>query len=132
LIERIDALGGAVAATEQGFMQREIEESAYETQRKIEEGRQIVVGVNKYRVEAAETVETFRIDPKIQAQQIERLRLIRQTRDNVQVSTTLDAVAEAARGTGNILLPMKAALAAYASIGEVCAVLRSIWGEHRE
>jgi methylmalonyl-CoA mutase, N-terminal domain len=132
LIERIDALGGAVAATEQGFMQREIEESAYETQQKIEEGRQVVVGVNKYRVETAETVETFRVDPKIQAQQIERLRLVRQTRDNVRVSNTLDAVAETARGSGNILLPMKAALAAYASIGEVCTILRSIWGEHRE
>ncbi len=132
LIERIDALGGAVAATEQGFMQHEIEESAYETQQKIEQDRQVVVGVNRYRVEAAETVETFRVDPKIQAQQIERLRLVRQTRDNVRVSNALDAVAEAARGSGNILFPMKAALAAYASIGEVCTVLRSIWGEHRE
>ncbi len=132
LIERIDALGGAVAATEQGFMQREIEESAYETQRRIEEGRQIVVGVNRYRAEEARSVETFRVDPVIQSEQIERLRLIRATRDNEEVSTCLDAVAEAARGSENILPPMKAALAAYASIGEICAVLRSIWGEHRE
>ncbi|MGH2347314.1 MAG: methylmalonyl-CoA mutase family protein, partial [Chloroflexota bacterium] len=132
LIERIDALGGAVAATEQGFMQREIEESAYETQRRIEEGRQIVVGVNKHRVEETHSVETFRVDPKIQAQQIERLRLIRRTRDNERVSVCLDAVAEAARGSANLLPPMKAALAAYASIGEICAILRLIWGEHKE
>jgi methylmalonyl-CoA mutase N-terminal domain/subunit len=121
-----------VAATEQRFMQREIEESAYETQRKIEEGRQTVVGVNRYRTEDAAMVETFRIDPKIQAQQIERLRQIRETRDNARVAAALEAVASAARGSENLLPPMKAALAAYASIGEICGILRSIWGEHRE
>jgi len=132
LIERIDALGGAVAATEQGFMQREIEESAYQTQRKIEDGRQTVVGVNRYRTEDAAMVETFRIDPKIQARQIERLHQVHETRDSVRVAAALDAVAAAARGDENMLPPMKAALAAYASIGEICGILRSIWGEHRE
>ncbi|HVA89279.1 MAG TPA: methylmalonyl-CoA mutase family protein [Chloroflexota bacterium] len=132
LIERIDALGGAVAATEQGFMQREIEESAYETQRKIEEGRQTVVGVNRYRTEDATMVETFRIDPKIQAQQEERWRLVRETRDNGRLAAALDAVALAARGSENMLPPMKAALAAYAGVGEICGILRSIWGEHKE
>jgi methylmalonyl-CoA mutase N-terminal domain/subunit len=130
LIERIDEMGGAVAAIEQGFMQHEIEHSAYETQRKIEEGVQIVVGVNTYRSQEMTPIETFTIDPAGQARQIERLRHVREIRDNARVGACLDAVRAAARGQENILPPLKAALSAYASIGEICNLLRSVWGEY--
>ncbi len=132
LIERIDEMGGAVAAIEQGFMQHEIEHSAYETQRKIEEGVQIVVGVNKHRSQEMTPIETFTIDPAVQARQIERLRHVREIRDNAHVGACLEAVNVAARGHENMLPPLKAALSAYASIGEICNALRSVWGEHSE
>ena len=130
LIERIDELGGAVAAIEQGFQQREIEESAYSTQRRIEEGEQSVVGVNTYRSADAAPIETFAVDPAVQERQIERLHRVYATRDNARVAACLEAVRSAARGSANLLPPMKDALAAYASIGEVCTVLRQEWGEY--
>ncbi len=130
LIERIDELGGAVAAVEQGFQQDAIEESAYRTQRAIEEGTQTVVGVNKHRTEEPAAVEPFAIDPAVQERQIARLRAVYATRDNARVSACLTAVRAAARTSGNMLPPMKEALAAYASIGEICSVLREEWGEY--
>src|SRR5437763_2615115 len=130
LIERVDEMGGAVAAIEQGFIQREIEESAYQTQRRIEDGRQVVVGVNKYRSAEAVPIETFAVDPTVQARQIERLRRVRERREDARVAACLEAVRAAARSADNLLLPMKEALAAYASIGEICTVLRQEWGEY--
>ena len=130
LIERIDELGGAVAAIEQGFVQREIEESAYQTQRRIEDGTQGVVGVNKYRSAQAAPIDTFAVDPTMQARQIERLQRVREMREGARVAACLEAVRAAARGADNLLPPMKEALAAYASIGEICTVLRQEWGEY--
>src|ERR671934_72641 len=130
LIERVDELGGAVAAIEQGFIQREIEESAYQTQRRIEDGTQVVVGVNKYRSAEATPIETFAVDPTVLARQIERLRRVRKKREAARVAACLEAVRAAARGADNLLPPMKEALAAYASIGEICTVLRQEWGEY--
>ncbi len=129
LIAKIDELGGAVAAIEQGFQQREIEDSAYAAQRAIEEKTQTVVGVNAYRSEGDAPVAPFVIDPAAQAAQIARLRAVRERRDNARVGACLDAIRETARGDANVLYPIKAALAAYASIGEVCGVLREEWGE---
>ena len=130
LIARIDELGGAVTAIEQGFQQEQIDESAYTTQRRIEEGTLAVVGVNRYRTTDEQPVAPFTIDPAVQERQIARLREVYETRDGARVSACLDAVREAARGTDNLLPPMKEALAAYASIGEICAVLRAEWGEY--
>jgi methylmalonyl-CoA mutase N-terminal domain/subunit len=130
LIARVDELGGAVAAIEQGFQQREIEESAYATQRRIEDGAQAVVGVNTYRTSDAQKIAPFAIDPAVQERQVARLRRVYAERDNARVGTCLDAVRAAARSTTNMLPPLKEALAAYASIGEVCAVLREEWGEY--
>jgi methylmalonyl-CoA mutase N-terminal domain/subunit len=130
LLERIDALGGAVAAIEAGFMQREIEESAYATQRSIEEGSQVVVGVNRYRDGDAVPIDPFAIDPAVQARQVERLHQVYAGRDADRVAASLHAVRAAARGSDNLLPPLKAALAAYASIGEICTVLRDEWGEY--
>ena len=130
LIARVDELGGAVAAIEGGFQQREIEESAYATQRRIEEGAQTVVGVNAYRTSDEQKIAPFVIDPTVQEQQVARLRRVYAERDNARVGACLDAVRAAARSTTNMLPPMKEALAAYASIGEICAVLREEWGEY--
>jgi len=130
LIARVDELGGAVAAIEQGFQQREIEESAYTTQRRIEDGAQAVVGVNTYRTSDEQKIAPFVIDPAVQESQVTRLRRVYAERDNARVGTCLDAVRAAARSTTNLLPLLKEALAAYASIGEVCAVLREEWGEY--
>jgi len=130
LIARVDKLGGAVAAIEQGFQQREIEESAYTTQRRIEDGAQAVVGVNTYRTSDEQKIAPFVIDPAVQESQVTRLRRVYAERDNARVGTCLDAVRAAARSTTNLLPLLKEALAAYASIGEVCAVLREEWGEY--
>ena len=130
LIARVDELGGAVAAIEQGFQQREIEESAYATQRRIEDGAQAVVGVNTYRTSDAQKIAPFAIDPAVQERQVARLRRVYAERDNARVGTCLDAVRAAAHSTTNMLPPLKEALAAYASIGEICAMLREEWGEY--
>ncbi len=130
LIERIDALGGAVAAIEARFMQREIEESAYAAQRRLENGTQVVVGVNRFRDREAVPIEPFAIDPAVHARQVERLHQVYARRDSAHVAACLEAVRTAARGSDNLLPPMKEALAAYASIGEICAVLRQEWGEY--
>jgi len=130
LIARVDELGGAVAAIEQGFQQREIEESAYATQRRIEDGAQAVVGVNTYRTSDEQKIAPFTIDPAVQESQVARLHRVYAERDNARVGACLDAVRAAARSTTNLLPPLKEALAAYTSIGEVCAVLREEWGEY--
>src|ERR687884_342347 len=130
LIERVDELGGAVAAIEQGFIRREIEESAYQTQRRLEDGTQVVVGVNKHRSAEAVPRETFAVDPTVKARQIERLQRARAMREGARVDACLEAVRAAARGADNLLPPLKEALAAYASIGEICTVLREEWGEY--
>ena len=130
LIERIDELGGAVAAVEQGFQQREIEESAYRVQRAIEDGSATVIGVNTYRTGDEQQIEPVGIDPAVQERQIARLRGVRERRDNARVAACLAEVRAAARGDDNMLPPMKAALAAYASVGEICGVLREEWGEY--
>ena len=130
LIARIDELGGAVAAIEKGFQQEQIDESAYATQRRIEEGAQAVVGVNRYRTSDGQPVAPFTIDPAVQERQVARLHRVYAERDGARVAACLEAVRAAAGGTDNLLPSLKDALAAYASIGEVCAVLREEWGEY--
>jgi len=130
LIARIDELGGAVAAIERGFQQEQIDESAYATQRRIEEGAQIVVGVNTYRTTDEQPIQPFTIDPTAQERQVARLHRVYETRDNARVAACLEEVRAAARSTDNLLYPMKEALAAYASIGEICNALREEWGEY--
>ena len=126
----VDERGGAVAAIEQGFMQREIEESAYAEQKAIQSGKKRVVGVNVHREGGGAVPPIHSIDPAAQGRQVAALAGIRAARDNVAVGATLEAVRAGARGSGNLLSPMKAALAAHATIGEVCTVLRREWGEY--
>jgi methylmalonyl-CoA mutase N-terminal domain/subunit len=128
LIARIDDLGGAAAAIELGYQKSEIERSAYELARSVESGERVVVGVNRFRVEDDERIELLRVDPAIETAQRERLRALRSRRDTHRVQGCLDGLSAAARGSANVCLPMREALAAEATVGEVCDTLRAVWG----
>jgi methylmalonyl-CoA mutase N-terminal domain/subunit len=130
-IERIDAMGGAVAAIEQGFYQDEIHEAAYRIQRGIEDGSRVIVGVNRFEDPEEKPVDLQVIDESETTKQIERTKELRRTRDAEAVRTALSAVTETARGTGNLLPSMKEALRARATLGEVSDALREVFGEYR-
>jgi methylmalonyl-CoA mutase N-terminal domain/subunit len=128
LMAAVEEMGGAVAAIEQGFQKREIEKTAYDVARGIESGERVVVGVNRYVRPEDSAYEPLRVDPTIEAQQEERLRVLRATRDDAAVQTHLAALRKAAEGTDNVLYPMHDALRAKATVGEVCTTLREVWG----
>jgi methylmalonyl-CoA mutase N-terminal domain/subunit len=128
LMARVESMGGAVEAIEQGFQKREIEHSAYRIAQQIDEGSRTVVGVNKYTSKADEAYEPLRVDPTIEQAQAERLARLRAERDNDEVKRTLDALRKAAEGEDNVLYPMREALRARATVGEVCSALREVWG----
>ncbi len=130
-IERIDAMGGAVAAIEAGFMQGEIEQAAYAYAKAVDDHEKIVVGVNKFVDEQVEPADVFPIDPALQVSQIERTRRVRAQRHQGAVDAALADVAAAARGTQNLLVPMHAALARMATLGEVSDVLRQEFGVYQ-
>lgn len=130
-LDRIDELGGAVAAIEKGYMQDEIEQSAYEWAKGVESAEKIVVGVNRFAEDSAEEPEVFPIDPALQRSQVERLRKLRSTRDQAATDAALGTVEAAARGTANLLEPMREALRIGATLGEVSDVLRGVFGEYR-
>jgi methylmalonyl-CoA mutase N-terminal domain/subunit len=130
LIERVDELGGAVAAVEEGFVQREIEEAAFQHEVRVAAGEKIVVGVNRYAEEEPEDVELHRIDPEAERRQLERTRRVRAERDAEPAERSLAGVREAARGTRNLLFPLREALAARCTIGEICEVLREEFGTY--
>jgi methylmalonyl-CoA mutase N-terminal domain/subunit len=128
LMSRVEGMGGAVDAIEQGFQKREIEHSAYRVAQQIDDGSRAIVGVNKFTLDEEDAYEPLRVDPTIEAAQVERLRKLRAERDNDEVSRTLDALSKAAAGDDNVLYPMREALRARATIGEVCTALRAVWG----
>jgi len=131
LMTQVEDLGGAVGAIERGFQKSEIERSAYRIAQEIDSGQRTVVGLNRFTVDVEDPYEPLRVDPAIEAQQCERLARLRTTRDNDEVKRQLDAMRQAADGTESVLLPMKAALAAHATVGEVCDALRDVWGAYR-
>ena len=129
IIEWVDRNGGAVAAVESGLVQAEIEESAYRTARAVESGQQVIVGVNRYQTEDGDHVPSLTIDPSLEPDQVNRLAAWKEARGDV--TDELAAVRTAAGGSDNLLYPMKAALAAGATVGEVSDVLREVFGEYR-
>ena len=131
LIERVEELGGAVAAIEQGFQKSEIERSAYRVQLEIDDGERTVVGVNKYTLDEEEAYDPLRVDPQIELDQRQRLQQLRTERDNDAVKAALAELQEAARGGDNVLYPMKRALQARATGGEVAHALREVWGVYQ-
>jgi methylmalonyl-CoA mutase N-terminal domain/subunit len=129
-IEKIDALGGAVAAIEAGYQMDEIDQAAYEYTKSVDDGERVIVGVNRFTVEGDTEPEVFPIDPELQRAQVARVRQCREQRDHDAVRARLADVTAAARGTQNLLPPMKEALRAHATLGEVSDALRDVFGVH--
>jgi methylmalonyl-CoA mutase N-terminal domain/subunit len=130
-LARIDEMGGMVAAIEQGYPQREIQRTAYEYQLEIERKQRLIVGLNAF-VQDAAPVPVTTVDPRIEAEQVERLRAMRARRDAGAHASALQTLEQAARGTGNVLPHVLAAVKAMATVGEIAGVLRGVWGEHVE
>jgi methylmalonyl-CoA mutase N-terminal domain/subunit len=130
LIARVDEVGGAVAAIEQGFVQAEIEASAFRHQADVESGERVVVGVNRFTEDDAERVELLQVDPESEQRQRERTARVRSERDAGAAASALADVRAAAEGDANLLPPMREALRVQCTIGEICGVLREVWGTY--
>jgi methylmalonyl-CoA mutase, N-terminal domain len=131
-IDKIEAFGGALAAIERGFQQREIHEAAYRTQREVESGTQVVVGVNRFCAPSDVPIPIFRVNEAAQQAQIAALHAVRSQRDGERVSAALAALHEAALGSVNLMPFILDAVEAYASVGEIAGTLAQVFGEHRE
>jgi methylmalonyl-CoA mutase N-terminal domain/subunit len=135
-IERIDAMGGAVAAIENGYIRSEIQNAAFDYQRKVESGDQIVVGVNRYEMRDSEqkktSIPTFSLDPQNEQTQLDRLREMRAGRDSSAVEARLHKLRETARGPENLMPAILDAAEHYATVGEISAAMRSILGEYKD
>jgi methylmalonyl-CoA mutase, N-terminal domain len=131
-IERIDAMGGTLAAIESGYIQGEIQNAAYAFQTAVERGDQIVVGVNRFKQAEEHPPMTFRMDPAIESSQIERLREMRASRSQAMTNETLDALESAARSSDNLMPKILEACEARATVGEISDRLRRVFGEYRE
>jgi methylmalonyl-CoA mutase N-terminal domain/subunit len=131
LIERVDKLGGAVAAIERGFQKAEIERSAYLIARQIDAGERVVVGVNKFAADGEERYQPLRMDPALENEQAKRLARLRRSRDGAAWRRAAGDLKRAAAGSENVLVPLRKALRAQATVGEVCDVLREVWGTYQ-
>ncbi|MCH8849983.1 MAG: methylmalonyl-CoA mutase, partial [Chloroflexi bacterium] len=130
-IDRIDSIGGALAGIEQGFQQREIQESAYRMQREIEDKKRIVVGVNEYQEEEPPIAGLMRVDPSVGERQRAGLEALRSSRDSARVEGLLGRVEEAAAGTENLIPLFIECVENEVTLGEICTVLRGVWGEYQ-
>ncbi len=131
-VAKIDALGGMLRAIEMGYVQLEIQKSAYDYQQSVERGEQIVIGVNRFQSEEEQPIPTLRIDPEIERLQIERLRALRARRDAAKSRAAIDEVERRARTTANLMPAILAAVEAYATVGEISDALRRVFGEYQE
>ncbi len=131
-LDQIDAMGGTLAAIENGFIQGEIQNAAYAYQQAVERGETIVVGVNRFQQDQAHAPQVFRLDPALERQQIERLRELRSSRAAEQVNQSLCELERAARGTENLMPKILAACENLATLGEISDTLRGVFGEYRE
>jgi methylmalonyl-CoA mutase N-terminal domain/subunit len=132
IIDRIDRLGGTLAAIEAGVIQREIQDAAYVAQQRIDAGDSVVVGVNRYEETQQTSIQTLEIDAALEHTQIERVQRVRATRDQSAWRSALDAVTAAARGSDNLVPPIIQAVDAHATVGEIADAMRAVFGEHRE
>ncbi|MFD5103737.1 methylmalonyl-CoA mutase family protein, partial [Streptomyces albidochromogenes] len=130
LMRKLEDLGGAVQGIEHGFQKAEIERNAYRIALETDSAERVVVGVNRFQLDAEEPYEPLRVDPAIEKQQAERLCKLRAWREQSRVDDALALLKKAADGDDNVLYPMKEALAARATIGEVCDALREVWGTY--
>jgi methylmalonyl-CoA mutase N-terminal domain/subunit len=132
LLDRIDAMGGTLAAIEAGYIQRQIQDSAYQAQMAVDSGTSVVVGVNRYQADEPSRVEVFQLDSESERQQVARVKTVRSARDVPAWRSALDAVGIAARGRDNLLPPIITAVEARATVGEIADTLRAVFGEYRE
>ena len=130
-IQKIDDMGGAVRAIEKGFVQREIQDSAYQYQREIEQGERVVVGLNRFQVEEEKPTNLLRVDPAVRMAQIEKLDRLRSSRDGSAVEVALSKLRKAAESTQNLMPLILAAVREYATLGEICDVMREVFGEYQ-
>src|SRR5690606_8654055 len=132
LLERIDAVGGTLPAIESGMIQREIQESAYRAQQKIDSGETVVVGVNRFATPGAASIEVLHIDPEVERRQVERVRAVRASRDQAACEARLAEIQAAARDGSNLVPPIIRAVEARATVGEIADAMRAVFGEHEE
>jgi methylmalonyl-CoA mutase N-terminal domain/subunit len=130
-LHRIEDMGGAVTAIETGYMQREIQEASYAYQQAVDDGKKIIVGVNRFQEENEEPKIIFRVNPEAEQAQLVRLRKTRDERDNAAVEASLARLEAVCRDGGNLMPPIMDAVQAYASVGEICAVMRTVFGDYR-
>jgi methylmalonyl-CoA mutase N-terminal domain/subunit len=131
-IDRIEALGGMIPSILKGYVQRQIQEAAYKTQSDIDKGERVVVGLNKYRAEEPRPGNLLRVDPELRRVQMEKLAGVKARRDVGRVRESLEALRRGAQGQDNLMPLILAAVRCYATLGEICQVLREVFGEHRE
>ncbi|MGB2804549.1 MAG: methylmalonyl-CoA mutase family protein, partial [Candidatus Zixiibacteriota bacterium] len=131
-IDYIEEKGGALWAVESGYYQREIQKSAYEYQKAIESQDRTIVGVNKFVTEKEKIKDIFKISSKVGKDQVRKLKALRQKRDNAKVKACLEELKKQAPTEENLMPPIIQCVESYASLGEICDVLRSVWGEYRE
>ena len=131
-MEKVEALGGMLKAIERGFVQQEIQNAAYEYQRAVDRQEQVVVGVNRFQVEEESPIPIFRANEELERKQIERVRALRQRRDDHLWRSSLKAVEEAARSDANLLPHLVHAVESYATVGEISDTLRQVFGEYKE
>jgi methylmalonyl-CoA mutase, N-terminal domain len=129
-INQIDRLGGAVAAIEQGFIQKEIATSAYKFQQEIEKGQRIIVGLNRFQTTEEKPSGLLKVDPEVGEKQQARLQELKNTRDNAAVQQALAELKAAAQGTDALMPPILKAVKALATLGEICDTLREVFGEY--
>ena len=132
LLDRIDRRGGGLAAVEDGFIQREIQESAYRAQQAVDAGEVVVVGVNAFTSDEPLPIEILRLDPQLETDQVERVRTVRASRAPEPCRSAIDRVTEAARDGSNLVPPIITAVESLATVGEIADALRVVFGEYRE
>lgn len=132
-IQKVDDMGGAIVAIEKGFFQKEIADSSYRHQKEVDERKRTIVGVNDYRIEKEEySIELLRADPKAEEEQVANLQNLRKTRDSRRVEETLDKLQRSVEKDENLMPAIIDAVKAYATLGEICSVLRKVYGEYKE
>jgi methylmalonyl-CoA mutase, N-terminal domain len=130
-LTKIEELGGAMKAVESGFIQKEIQESAYKFHQAVESGEKVIVGVNKFIDDHGEPIPILKVNPKIETAQVERLAKLKKSRDNAKVEKTLSALNQAAQGTDNLIPYISACVESYATLGEISNTLREAFGKYR-
>jgi methylmalonyl-CoA mutase N-terminal domain/subunit len=131
-IRKIDEMGGAASAIEKGFVQKEIQDSAYRYQKEIEKNERVVVGLNRFQVEEAKPTNLLRVDPAVKILQAEKLGKLKAERDKEKVDNSLAQLKQAAAGQENLMYPIMEAVKAYATLGEICDTLREVFGEYQQ